>query len=80
MEYKAIRALLKDHVNSNGRQALQSWAGGLSMTPKGGCDSFVIDYCDGQETKPTHYKSMNGNRVSWLSYGRHLNRALGSLE
>lgn len=32
---------------------MQSWAGGLSKTPKGGCDSFVIEYCDRQETKPT---------------------------
>lgn len=53
MERRAIWALLKDHVNSNGRQALQSRAGGLSKTPKGGCGSFVIEYCDRQETKPT---------------------------
>lgn len=53
MERKAIWTILKDHVNSNGRQALQSQAGGLSKTPKGGCDSFVIEYCDRRETKPT---------------------------
>lgn len=79
MEHKGFWALFKDHVNSHGRQALQSRAGGLSKTPKGGCDSFVIEYC-GCAGDKTHYMGMNGNRVSWLSYGRHLSRAPGSLE